>query len=471
MTTPRAPLSLLELLPLEILHSIFRLVAPRTFYSVIPRLSRHLGAASLDAIPGCARDEIAVRLETNLESDPGQWNGPRSFIHNQFVDVVGPTGLVWVAITSSWYCTPEECEERLGSGGNHDRVCEEVVTGLVRNEDKTRHTRINQLSRGRVKIVAGTFFGEEMLPRLNELLPHIAHHARRYHIREVRIGWQEHENAFESLSQGYEMDSVTSLSTFLPAGMSAQSADDYGASAAAVHWIARLLKLFPSACKLSGAMFSPPWDSARDLVLSYVPQERRCGVKSLSIESRPTYYRQNPRYSLLLAPSVYPNLQDLGTFMVVLDAHSDGRYTFHERILTGSKLQDVIPLTQIENVTMEIIFRCTNSTAPAETGESAAVPDGSSTDFIAALTYLFPNLKSLHLRLVSTDDALRSMGFFLSSLVAWSAERRSTDLVILSYARSRYDDLGPEHPYWSSVLKGWNGIHNSRIVTGGRRMN
>ncbi|KAJ3303469.1 hypothetical protein HDU93_006471, partial [Gonapodya sp. JEL0774] len=50
-------------LPFETLHRVFRFLPPKTFYSIIPRLSRRIRSASQGAIPGCPGNAIGLACD------------------------------------------------------------------------------------------------------------------------------------------------------------------------------------------------------------------------------------------------------------------------------------------------------------------------------------------------------------------------------------------------------------------------
>ncbi|KXS12414.1 hypothetical protein M427DRAFT_72055 [Gonapodya prolifera JEL478] len=63
----------MESLPLELLHRVFRLLPPATFYKVIPRLCHRFRFASRGAIPGCPGDTVGVCYEIEVRDD-GAYN-------------------------------------------------------------------------------------------------------------------------------------------------------------------------------------------------------------------------------------------------------------------------------------------------------------------------------------------------------------------------------------------------------------
>ncbi|KAJ3327403.1 hypothetical protein HDU93_002013 [Gonapodya sp. JEL0774] len=447
------PPSLLESLPVEILHSIFRLLPPSTFYASISRLSHRLRTSSRGAIPGCPGDEVAVALSTWLERAPGYADdSPRSYVHNVFFQVGDTLGdLVWAAVSSELHCTPDDCENTLE--WTEERIRHEVVHGLMRvNNDNRIGAQIRSVDPRRVKVVVGSLHWQNKLPTPNRLLLHVTNHVQRYRISEVHMGFQDGEDVFGDPAQVSVMDSVTHLftSTVL------YSDDDAGVTElVAASWIVRLLKLYPLARKLNGVMFCPPPGDAMAFVRRSVPLHRRNLVTCLYANRRHAYFSTPLQFDLLRTPILFPNLEELGTFPIALDSQD---LTFTRVLPIGLRVPELAPLTRVKKFSLNIsIFH-----VPMDM--RGTLTDG--TNIVKELTYLFPNLKHLELHLNLSANDLPSLAALFNSLLVEVGSRCAVVIrVRFLVGGFSWKNLSP--PEWPSVLDGWFG-QSDVIIVGGK---
>ncbi|KAJ3309121.1 hypothetical protein HDU93_005612, partial [Gonapodya sp. JEL0774] len=265
-----------------------------------------------------------------------------------------------------------------------ERVQKAITSGLYREvHGVTRSDRkAEQSRRFRLVVTQGQIawlYAGRLMPRYFRAF---AECVRELHIPKVIIACHgDIQPLLQDLPPAFTMDSVVILTV---KGQQAMP-----------ELIPHLLQRFPLATHLSGSIFYPIAfsDEALEMIRRSVPESRRSSVISLNI--------YGSLLALTSAPTIYPNLEMLGTS----DVTHIGKQMFFPLIPDGFNYQSLPRLTRIQKFRIVIRSSMLSDPGPSQ-----------STSVLDTLTYFFPNLKFLHICLdISRDaDAFSAFGDILT---------------------------------------------------------
>ncbi|KAJ3335994.1 hypothetical protein HDU93_003897 [Gonapodya sp. JEL0774] len=309
MHRDREPISPIETLPPEILHRIFRLLSPRTFYVTLPSISRRFRDVSSSAIiPGCARRAIGVQwtIEIRRVEEPDgclwikRWEDVSEF---EACEGLGrDTGTIWTCLSALIELSPamfadiERAKMEVGESDGPALLesywpAEEDESGLP------------PLKRVKFTVSNVCWDIHYMSPDLSlvddhmVIFEHVLEFVRNVGVRAIELGWQAMEYLDKFPAQFEGIDCVRKL-------MASAAAHEDNASK--LRRAATLLRIFPMAHELLGPAFcSVHFDATSAIEFnSLVSKERRALVTKL--------YSPTASVSLLNSLGVFCNLNTLG---------------------------------------------------------------------------------------------------------------------------------------------------------------
>ncbi|KAJ3317254.1 hypothetical protein HDU93_004129 [Gonapodya sp. JEL0774] len=327
----------IDSLPPEILHRIFRLLLPETFYSLVPRLSKTLHDRSRGAIPGCPDHTISVDCDVRVEE-----RNSRNFALPGVVRVLDDgfqlayhpeTGLpVWTSLSVTVTLSMKKmCKARDMSELFMKAVRDNFPTGRPKrthNRQMNRVYRVNtpqdRLSNFLIARIqwgcwdsSGTWVPIWEWEYFHKSLRKLSHFVNTHRVEEVTLG-SEFFESLDGLPSHASMDSVERLTVGNPAPWYLPEAIS-GMQPAPI--LSSALSRFPSAVHLKGdfAFFpvSHPGSPRIDDMRRLIPESLRNTVTSL-IRYGGHWQTSTPsQYAFLSAPLVFPNLQELAFFNVL----------------------------------------------------------------------------------------------------------------------------------------------------------
>ncbi|KAJ3335382.1 hypothetical protein HDU93_005659 [Gonapodya sp. JEL0774] len=304
----------METLPVEILQRAVRYLPPRTFYGVVPRLSRRLRECSLDAIPGCPGGSVGVNVAIEIVNFE---HLPRLVFQEEFtsLELSGGCGRVWTALTLlrdvqiGDFASSHSRDVWSGESGKTDFLerCAAFCSNVIPVGSEKVILYVSQVIWNIKTSSSSNVYSDSTLVACFEMYLMLVHNLGVLRVRILDWG-------SVVLGEGGSLDVPDTILTQSRAPrvqeIEAESADVQGNSLRA----ARLLHLFPSAHRLSGTVFQPQIPHRTDTrhLVTMVSRERRNIVTSVSLEN-PMVTIDVPALIELL--NIYPNIEGVGIWI------------------------------------------------------------------------------------------------------------------------------------------------------------
>ncbi|KAJ3332557.1 hypothetical protein HDU93_009051 [Gonapodya sp. JEL0774] len=398
-------------LPLEVLRSIFRLLPPKVFYSVIPRLSRHIQSAAMGAIPGCPGDTVGIACEVMISSRqpmPGIME-LSSAVESWKQATTRRTGTVWTAVSALIVITPEvmvACED-------FERLIEETMMEMMPPppSERAKFSGLRTRLRNSVPVCASISLkdnDETAKVSVRKLVDFV----REKQIPQFKLDGDVDYQILDALTAETTMDSVTCVKT--------PYYSSFETSTAASE-LRTVLTRFPSVTALYGNAVYPILEAlAKPGPKSSILEESialalRSRVGSLVLEVQ-MHHATDPNSALsgisamsatgalFQSPKVFPNLRELGIVYPLRELCNLQTVTERLDLVLGlSKLQDY-PLGGIRTLHIHLPISW------AFVGHRPAMDLPQPSDFAVLAQKLLGILPSLQQLVVKFDSTIFHLG-------------------------------------------------------------
>ncbi|KXS10353.1 hypothetical protein M427DRAFT_62545 [Gonapodya prolifera JEL478] len=452
----------MESLPVELLHKIFRLVPPATFYGVITRLSRRLRTASHDAIPGCPVDSLGVCYEVTVMGDD-TYSEERASAPSGRIDVITLLGEYRAVKDGAFWATIVIEVSLPALAVTNDQILEELVElnvpHLLERDFPNTEGLIPRLGPSAVTQVDSWGLEDEDLDR--GVFRHLIEFVNKYKVPSLHLNG-DYRSLLVSLPPDLVCRSVTKLRADEP--------DDGVDIEDDQHFMEKLVHHFPSAASLQGSAMCIVVDFAEH-GLPYsllLPERDGAHVRSLIFED-PEIEEDSCRLLFFDTPRAFPSMTEIG--VLTMFRGSEGwKHILPEEDLPGSPLLirkfhiDVYTEDLCEPLSLQDIAQCVeeliyllpcvqNIMLTIGVGESfSTVNMNLLANFLSELITRAPRHCTIHIGTVKEAVAEHT--------VLFEADKKKQGQIRNFLSSTSNTET------WASVLDGWDGTHPVKVLNG-----